>query len=349
MRTCDRCGSEINFRYIDGEVRPLCRCSGKSDYDRDQGFRSKQYKPFTHDSYINPNAYCPVCRESVVFYQSPYGGRVYFDKVGWPWPKHPCTDRSARTTTSKLSPQHLPPEFDYQNTDPDWRAFKCTEVEENNGGFTRLFGHIQGMDQTLALTIISTNQWLGVHPMQIKVIDMSSGKYKIGTFSLNEKTSKVCLLEFDAYSTPHKGVILTSQQRAASNALFNAGMNSEGQRMQIILNCPNLNELIISARRLEAGTRIINDLYNLGELTSDEGRSWFDNIIDKLSDVGSEAHAQKMAIRHLLKAKGYEVAFMPEEGIKPVLEYLDTTLRKRERFNIKVFAEHSKARIKPCR
>ncbi|TPL45350.1 hypothetical protein [Mesorhizobium sp. B2-4-6] len=26
------------------------------------------------------------------YYQSPYGGRVFFDHLGWPWPKHPCTD-----------------------------------------------------------------------------------------------------------------------------------------------------------------------------------------------------------------------------------------------------------------
>lgn len=38
-----------------------------------------------------PNARCPVCGTSVFFYQSPYGGRVYFDSLGPPWPKHPCT------------------------------------------------------------------------------------------------------------------------------------------------------------------------------------------------------------------------------------------------------------------
>jgi len=46
------------------------------------------------ESYVNPNARCPVCGAQVFFYQSPYGGRVYFDELGWPWPKHPCTDNS---------------------------------------------------------------------------------------------------------------------------------------------------------------------------------------------------------------------------------------------------------------
>ena len=30
----------------------------------------------TVESYVNPNAYCPVCGEKVFYYQSRYGGRV---------------------------------------------------------------------------------------------------------------------------------------------------------------------------------------------------------------------------------------------------------------------------------
>jgi hypothetical protein len=49
--------------------------------------------PFvTYPSYVNPNARCPVCGADVYFYQYPYGGRVFFDDLGPPWPKHPCTD-----------------------------------------------------------------------------------------------------------------------------------------------------------------------------------------------------------------------------------------------------------------
>ena len=44
------------------------------------------------ESYVIPNAECPVCGDLVFFYQSPDGGRVFFDELGPPWPKHPCTD-----------------------------------------------------------------------------------------------------------------------------------------------------------------------------------------------------------------------------------------------------------------
>lgn len=46
----------------------------------------------SYSSFIIPNASCPVCGASVFFYQSISGGRVFFDEIGPPWPKHPCTD-----------------------------------------------------------------------------------------------------------------------------------------------------------------------------------------------------------------------------------------------------------------
>lgn len=49
--------------------------------------------PFSADG--GPNASCPVCGAAVYFYRSPTGGRVFFDELGHPWPKHPCTDNPA--------------------------------------------------------------------------------------------------------------------------------------------------------------------------------------------------------------------------------------------------------------
>lgn len=62
------------------------------------------------DSYVNPNARCPVCSASVFFYQSPSGGRVFFDELGPPWPKHPCTDNGAelRAPRSESPPPRRP-------------------------------------------------------------------------------------------------------------------------------------------------------------------------------------------------------------------------------------------------
>jgi hypothetical protein len=44
--------------------------------------------------FVNPNAHCPECGADVFYYQNEFGSRVFFDDLGPPWPKHPCTDRS---------------------------------------------------------------------------------------------------------------------------------------------------------------------------------------------------------------------------------------------------------------
>jgi hypothetical protein len=61
-------------------------------------------------SYINPNAHCPVCGASVFFYRSRYNGRVFFDDIGWPWPKHGCTDNGhePRRAAPSLAPRKEP-------------------------------------------------------------------------------------------------------------------------------------------------------------------------------------------------------------------------------------------------
>lgn len=41
---------------------------------------------------VDPNARCPICGALVYFYWNEVGSRVYFDALGPPWPKHPCTD-----------------------------------------------------------------------------------------------------------------------------------------------------------------------------------------------------------------------------------------------------------------
>lgn len=57
----------------------------------------------SYTSFTVPNAVCPVCGASVFFYQSPTGGRVFFDELGPPWQKHPCTDSSALELGKPLS------------------------------------------------------------------------------------------------------------------------------------------------------------------------------------------------------------------------------------------------------
>lgn len=89
VQFCQYCGDEIEFRYVNGVLIPLHATGGCSRSTQS----SSQNRPFTtNESYVNPNAKCPVCGETVFYYQSSHGGRVFFDALGWPWPKHACTD-----------------------------------------------------------------------------------------------------------------------------------------------------------------------------------------------------------------------------------------------------------------
>jgi hypothetical protein len=55
--------------------------------------------------FVVPNARCPECGESVYYYQNDAGSRVFFDELGWPWPKHPCTDNGTKVQPSSKIPR----------------------------------------------------------------------------------------------------------------------------------------------------------------------------------------------------------------------------------------------------
>ncbi|MPW37307.1 hypothetical protein [Vibrio sp. B1Z05] len=86
-----------------------------------------------------PNAQCPVCGAMMFYYEHSNGAKVYFDVLGPPWPKHPCTD----------NPIHLsaPPKLRKSPTDPtsskeqksdwanrDWVPIQITKVSEKTAG-----------------------------------------------------------------------------------------------------------------------------------------------------------------------------------------------------------------------
>lgn len=105
MQTCYHCGDLITFFHDGFRAIPVHQsgsCGGRgwgggagggwsSVRTTSEGI-SFDFPFVTYESYVNPNARCPVCGAAVYFYQSPYGGRVFFDELGPPWPKHPCTD-----------------------------------------------------------------------------------------------------------------------------------------------------------------------------------------------------------------------------------------------------------------
>lgn len=56
--------------------------------------------------YTTSNTYpttCPCCSKSVYFYKNDNGSRVFFNSVGWPWPKHLCKGMSEFVKQEKRS------------------------------------------------------------------------------------------------------------------------------------------------------------------------------------------------------------------------------------------------------
>lgn len=54
----------------------------------------------TSYSYTRPTT-CPVCGEAVFLFISEHSGRVFFDELGPPWPKHPCTNAASASPLVK--------------------------------------------------------------------------------------------------------------------------------------------------------------------------------------------------------------------------------------------------------
>lgn len=80
--------------------RSDCHCGWggeRSERAKQPSFFATPPKPETRALRLRrltvPDVRCPICRERVFFHQSVGGGRVYLDKLGPPWPRHPCTER----------------------------------------------------------------------------------------------------------------------------------------------------------------------------------------------------------------------------------------------------------------
>lgn len=100
----------------------------------------------TYESYVNPNARCPVCGEGVWFYQSPNGGRVFFSEFGYPWPKHPCTDSRStpKPITDYVRSSQPSGKVVYHWQRSGWRPFFISRVERFDVTLIRISGQLEG-------------------------------------------------------------------------------------------------------------------------------------------------------------------------------------------------------------
>ncbi len=104
MPSCNKCGEEIDLRYIDGRCIPIHQgggwhCSEASDpdmtspQDRPTGIRDWALRKET----LCRQTICPECGQDVFFVRH-NGGSIWVDGLGWPWPKHACFDKPTEPT-----------------------------------------------------------------------------------------------------------------------------------------------------------------------------------------------------------------------------------------------------------
>jgi len=96
----------------------------------------------TEKRFLNPNARCPVCDEPVYFFQSENGGRVFFDDIGPPWPKHPCTDNPIAKKNTVLAAPAL---RGRAGNSSRWRVLQHTIIIHTQGILT-----LQGLVHDIA-------------------------------------------------------------------------------------------------------------------------------------------------------------------------------------------------------
>ena len=136
--------------------RPGCACGwggawhgpyGTGSYHSswsDESYIKHFQLPDSHESFVNPNASCPVCGAAVFFYSSPEGGRVFFDELGPPWPKHPCTDNRAQVTRVSFMSKNQP-----QWQREGWQPLLLTTVERIDSSILKLIGSTVGSPLTI--------------------------------------------------------------------------------------------------------------------------------------------------------------------------------------------------------
>jgi hypothetical protein len=159
---------------------PGCDCGwGGASY----GFSSPALVAPRLVSFTNPNAHCPVCGAEVYFFRSENGGSVYFDDLGWPWPKHPCTD-SARDPgnrrTSATSPSAPARVTSDEGKEDDWIAFEILTFRRE-AGMTLVVGRIDDQTPLVHLGVLQDIQtgrripsYLRAKPERRGVVDLTT-------------------------------------------------------------------------------------------------------------------------------------------------------------------------------
>ena len=140
-----------------------------------------------------PNATCPVCGCRVFYYENEYGSRVFFDDLGPPWPKHPCTDNSwyASPASGKIVASDLEEERPRRNVPVDeWRP--CVIFRKYR---SRLILKELGADKFVRLAL-APELLSSVFPV-VFIREVSKRTLKLSYFHAGIRSERTISVEFE--------------------------------------------------------------------------------------------------------------------------------------------------------
>lgn len=166
---------------------PSCSCgwggggySGGSSSSGVTLFNKYPYVPAitsSYESYTNPNALCPVCKDQVFFYQSPDGGRVFFDELGPPWPKHGCTDNFSAPVRIENYIAEERKIYGWQKK--GWKPFYITGSKIIDISSIRVFGIFDGVERGIYIERLGIEDELEIGPKHLAQIKRVNELYSI--------------------------------------------------------------------------------------------------------------------------------------------------------------------------
>lgn len=301
----------------------------------------------TYDSFTIPNASCPVCGDPVFFYQSPYGGRVFFDELGPPWPKHPCTDTgtsgSARRSGTHFTagsvlgdvvfkpPQPTRPQVVPQRTPHEWRPLVTAEGKrpERIGTYWRVPVHVH--DQVPGQRFYVPTGWVGETPVYWRWKPDDIGWIELSTIRFGQGLEPESVIvqipgwlrndrEFEAWASG-EAPAPDAEQWAALGWTFSFAWQFFGDFPHWYVLFKGIDfKLALQCFEIAAKSGLWNALYNLGVLYRDG--LGVDKDPEKAFDYFRRA-AESMEpapIRHL--AKCYREGFGCAIDIE-MADYLD--------------------------
>ncbi|MBL5979725.1 hypothetical protein JAO85_20825 [Comamonas sp. NyZ500] len=232
--TCGFRGGWGGYRSFD----PLQRRFDNEPRPRQLGFQQGTAQPLS-GGFTRPGAKCPVCGDTVYFYQSPYGGRVFFDDLGPPWPKHPCTDNITASSKAKAASHtswHL----------NQWQPLTHASTAEISPvrGIYRISGRISDRDHSFFFRAYDI-----VMAEIVRIQKIGRGKFALSVLDFNTVDQTWCVWDGFAWTdseAPGYGepLIKTSSWKSFSPAAKAVQPKAHQQFSEDMHPCPHCGDLV---------------------------------------------------------------------------------------------------------